>query len=132
MSREGSIASPSTSTSGSSGDLGWDSTELIEGVVYDVPPMYNREADTVMDLLDELQPVFPDDVVRNVVSVHVSEISMFDPDVYVIDGMRTLDPDWAVPVAAVKLVVEVSVTTQAHDRGPKLLAYAKAGCPRCG
>ncbi len=28
-----------------------------------------------------------------------------------------------------KLVVEVSVTTQAHDRGPKLVAYATAGVP---
>ncbi len=110
-------------------DLGWDSTELVEGVVYDVPPVFNRQADTVMDLLDELWPAFPDDLVRTVGSVHVSEISMFDPDVYVIDGSFVRDPDWATPAAAVKLVVEVSVTTQAHDRGPKLLAYAKAGVP---
>jgi len=110
-------------------DLGWDSTELIEGVVYDVTPEYNRHADTVMDLLDELRYAFPDDVVRIVGSMHVSGISMFDPDVYVIDGSFARDPDWAIPAVAVKLVVEVSVTTQAHDRGPKLIAYAKAGVP---
>lgn len=46
-----------------------------------------------------------------------------------IDGSFGRDPDWAIPVVAVKLVVEVSVTTQARDRGPKLIAYAKAGVP---
>ena len=80
-------------------------------------------------MLDELDVAFPDDVVRIVGSVHVSAISMFDPDVYVIDGSFARDPDGAIPAAAVKLVVEVSVTTQAHDRGPKLIAYAKAGVP---
>ena len=110
-------------------DFGWESTELVEGVVYDVSPEYNRHADTVMDLLHKLHGALPDDVVRNAGSVHVSEISMFDPDVYVIDGSFARDPDWAVPASAVKLVVEVAVTTQAHDRGPKLIAYAKAGVP---
>ncbi len=110
-------------------DFGWESTELVEGVVYDVSPEYNRHADTVMDLLHKLHAAFPDDVVRNAGSVHVSEISMFDPDVYVIDGSFARDPDWAIPASAVKLVVEVSVTTQAHDRGPKLTAYARAGLP---
>lgn len=61
-------------------DFGWESTELIEGVVYDVGPVYNRQAGTVMDLLDKLRAAFSDDVVRNVGSVHVSPISMFNPD----------------------------------------------------
>jgi len=34
-----------------------------------------------------------------------------------------------VPVVALKLVVEVSVSTQSRDRGAKLIAYAKAGVP---
>jgi Uma2 family endonuclease len=110
-------------------DFGWESTELVEGVVYDVTPELNRHAGTVMDLLDKIRIAFPDDVVRNVGSVHISPTSMFDPDVYVIDGSFVGDPDWAIPASAVKLVVEVSVTTQAHDRGPKLIAYAKAGLP---
>jgi Uma2 family endonuclease len=108
-------------------EFGWDTTELVEGVVYDVNAEYNRHAGTVMHVLDEVRAAFPDDIVRNVGSVHVSPISMFDPDVYVIDASAELDPDWAVPVGAMKLAVEVSVTTQAHDRGPKLRAYAKAG-----
>ena len=45
------------------------------------------------------------------------------------DGAASLDPDDAVPVSDVKLVVEVSVTTQARDRGPKLMAYARAAVP---
>ncbi len=110
-------------------DLGWQSTELVEGVVYDVTPELNRHADTVMDLLRRLDRAFPGDVVRNTGSVEVSDRSMFDPDIYVIDGSHVRDPDRAVPAAAIKLVVEVSVTTQAHDRGPKLLAYATAAVP---
>jgi len=108
-------------------DFGWESTELVEGVVYDVASEYNRHAGTVMDLLRKVEQAFPDDVVRVVGSVHVSPISMFDPDVYVIDRSAVLDPDWAVPVSAIKLAIEVSVTTQRRDRGPKLIAYAKAG-----
>ena len=108
-------------------DFGWESTELIEGVVYDVTPEYNRHAGTVMHVFRQLDRAFPDDDVRNVGSVHIGPISMFDPDVYVIDGSVVQDPDWAIPASAVKVVVEVSVTTQAHDRGPKLIAYAKAG-----
>jgi Uma2 family endonuclease len=110
-------------------DLGWESTELVEGVVYDVASEYDRHAGTVMDVLFKLHGALPDEVVRNAGSVLVSESSMFDPDVYVIDGSFVRDPDQPIPVASLKLVVEVSVTTQAHDRGPKLIAYAKAGVP---
>ena len=85
-------------------DFGWESTELVDGVVYDVSPEYNRHAGTVMDLLDKLRDAFPDDVVRVVGSVHVGPISMFDPDVYAIAGSFAQDPDWAIPASAVKLV----------------------------
>lgn len=109
--------------------LGWESTELVEGVVYDVTPDCNRHARTVMQVLFALHQALPDDEVRNAGSVQVSETSMFDPDVYVIDRRLDIDPEGAVPVAAVKLAVEVTVTTHAIDRGPKLTAYAKAGVP---
>lgn len=110
-------------------DLGWVSTELIEGVVYDVTPEYDRHAGTVMNVLDELREAFPRDVVRNVGSVQFSLTSLFDPDVYVIDGSFIRDPDRAVPATALKLAVEVSVTTQSYDHGPKLIAYAEASVP---
>ena len=110
-------------------DFGWESTELVEGVVYDVSPEYNRHRRTVMHLLWLLHAAFPDLEASNVGSVHLPTTSMFDPDVFLIDPAIELDDDHAVPVDAVRLAVEVSVTTQAHDRGPKLIAYAKAGVP---
>ncbi len=56
-------------------------------------------------------------------------MSIVDPDVYVVEIGAQFEPDDAIPVSAVKLIVEVSVTTQARDRGAKLVAYAKAGVP---
>lgn len=113
-------------------DFAWDSTELVEGVVYDLNAVYDRHAGTVVDLLDKLRETFPDDVVRNVGSVHVSPISMFDPDVYVIDGSFAPDPDWAIPASAVKLAVEVSVTPRRTTEDPSSLPTPRPACPRCG
>ncbi len=110
-------------------DFGWESTELVEGVVYDAAPEYDRHAGTVMRVLFALHDALPDAIVRNAGSVLVSEVSMFEPDVYVIDASFARDPDQAIPVVAIQLVVEVSVTSHAHDRGPKLIAYAKGGVP---
>jgi hypothetical protein len=72
---------------------------------------------------------FPHDVVRVVGSVQVSLTTIMDPDAYVIDGTFPRHPDRPIPIGAVKLVVEVSVTTQLHDGGPKLHAYAQAAVP---
>ncbi len=57
-------------------DFGWESTELVEGVAYDVTPEYNRHADTVMDLSHKLHAALPDDVVRHAGSVHVSDMTI--------------------------------------------------------
>jgi Uma2 family endonuclease len=110
-------------------DFGWESTELIEGVVYDVTPEFNRHMGTVMRVFRQLDAQFVDEAVINAGSVRLSRLSMVDPDVCVLDMNVPLDPDDAVPVAAVKLIVEVMVTSQSLDRGPKLIAYAKAGIP---
>ena len=110
-------------------DLGWTSTELIEGVVYDVTPEFDRHAGTVMTVLHQLEDAFPHDVVRVVGSVQLSSTTIMDPDAYVIDGTFPRHPDRPIPIGAVKLVVEVSVTTQLHDGGPKLAAYAQAAVP---
>ncbi len=110
-------------------DLGWESTELIEGVVYDVGSEYNRHAATVMHVFRLVDQHFTDGVVYNAGSVKLEVDTMFDPDIYVLDPTVALDPDDAVPVRAVTLAIEVSVTTQRHDRGPKLSAYARAGVP---
>jgi Uma2 family endonuclease len=108
-------------------DFGWESTELVEGVVYDVTPEYNRHAVTVRHVFFALDAHMPANATFNTGSVRLSSRSLVDPDVYVIDESVVLDPDGVVPGSAVRLAVEVSVTTQAHDRGPKLTAYAKAG-----
>ena len=60
-------------------DLGWTSTELIEGVVYDVTPEFDRHAGTVMTVLHQLEDAFPHDVVRVVGSVQVSPTSSTAP-----------------------------------------------------
>jgi Uma2 family endonuclease len=110
-------------------DLGWESTELIEGVVYDVTPEHNRHSRTVMHVLRALDAAMPVEATFNTGSVRLSPRSLVDPDIYVVDDASDLDPGDVVPASAVRLVVEVSVTTQAHDRGVKLAAYADAGIP---
>ena len=110
-------------------DLGWESTELIEGVVYDVTPEHNRHMTTVMRVFRRLDAVVGDERTVNAGTVVLSPATMFDPDVFVIAADAVLDPDGAVPVAHVELAVEVSVTSQRRDRGLKLRAYATAGVP---
>jgi len=110
-------------------DLGWESTELVEGVVYDVTPEYNRHRATVMRVFRCVDAAVGGELTNVSGSVRLGGSSMFDPDVFVLDGTTPLAPDDAVPDAAVVLAIEVSVTTQSRDRGPKLIAYAKAGVP---
>jgi Uma2 family endonuclease len=110
-------------------DLGWERTELIEGVVYDVTPEHNRHMTTVMRVFRRIDAVVGDERTVNAGSVRLSDLSMVDPDVMILAADAALDPEGAVPVACVELVVEVSVMSHRRDRGPKLIAYAKAGVP---
>ena len=110
-------------------DLGWESTELIEGVVYDVTPEYSRHAATVRHVFRGLDAHLGDDRTWFSGSVRLSAHSLVDPDVFVLDPSVALEPDDVIPVSALRLAVEVSVTTQRRERGPKLLAYARAGVP---
>ncbi len=41
-------------------DFGWESTELIEGVVYDVTPEHNRHMGTVMHVFRQLDAAVPE------------------------------------------------------------------------
>ena len=110
-------------------DLGWDSTELIEGVVYDVTPEYSRHAATVRHVFRLLDAHFGLDATWLAGSVRLSSHSLVDPDVFVLDPTIVLAPDDVLPVDGLTMAVEVSVTSQRRDRGPKLIAYAKAGVP---
>jgi len=110
-------------------DLGWESTELVEGVVYDVSPSYGLHTRTVMHVFRQIDALVARDTAFNVGSVLLSPRTLVDPDVYVVTNADVVTDLAATPGSAVILAVEVSVTTQAHDRGPKLIAYAKAGVP---
>jgi Uma2 family endonuclease len=109
--------------------FGWESTELIEGVVYDMPAEKNRHAMTVRNVGLALEAAFAPHRVFFSGSVDLSPLSMPEPDVRVIDGDIELDPDGYMPASAITLVVEVSVTTLSHDLGPKLGTYAKTRIP---
>jgi Uma2 family endonuclease len=109
--------------------FGWERTELIEGVVYDMPAEKNRHAITVRNTGLALETAFEPRRVFFSGTVDLSPRSMPEPDLRVIDGDVVLDPDDYVPASAVTLVVEVSVTTRNHDLGLKLGTYAKARIP---
>jgi hypothetical protein len=62
-------------------DFGWESTELVEGVVYDVTPEYSRHMGTVMHLFRLLDAWFPENATCNTGTVRIGPLSLFDPDV---------------------------------------------------
>lgn len=107
-------------------DFGWESTELIKGVVYDVTTEFNRHGETVKVVFKKLDAACPVDDVRPAGSVQLGARSLVDPDVFVIDGRAELEADAPVPAHAVKLAVEVSVSSLGRDLGSKLRAYAEA------
>jgi Uma2 family endonuclease len=109
--------------------LGWERTELIEGIVYTVPHEKNRHRMAVQNVRRLLDHHYPNDDVPTSGSVQLGIDSIVAPDVYVIDGASIQDPEGYVQGPTVLLVVEVSVTTLNKDLGPKLRAYAKAAIP---
>jgi len=64
-----------------------------------------------MRVFRQLDGQFPEETTFNAGSVRLSPMSMVDPDAYVVEAGVQLEPDDAIPVSAVKLIVEVSVTT---------------------
>ena len=108
--------------------LGWDRTELVEGVVYDMSAEYMPHGETVMRLLTLLQQSFPNQKVWNTTSVQLADGTEVQPDVYVFSNELATGRG-PVPASAVTLAVEVSSTTRRYDLGPKLRAYAGAGVP---
>jgi Uma2 family endonuclease len=111
-------------------DPALERTELIEGVVHDVSPEHALHLLTVEIFRGKLAARFPDDWVVASGSARFTDWTLFDPDVFVFP--RSAITDWYRPIdgTAVRLAVEVSVTTWRHDSGAKLRAYATAGVPR--
>lgn len=105
-----------------------DRLELLEGEIIDMGPQKSRHATAVTLVGDALRAVFGTGVtVRVQLPFALDDRSEPEPDVAVVPGLprdyRDSHPDRAL------LLCEVSDTTLAYDRGPKLRAYARAGIP---
>jgi Uma2 family endonuclease len=108
----------------------WERRELLDGVVYDMAAQYDLHGGTVVHVFRQLDRLFPHDKLRISSTVRLGRHSAPEPDVYVVDGSVDYDRNDVVPGELVKLVVEVSVTSQAKDLGVKLRIYAEHGVPQ--
>jgi Uma2 family endonuclease len=108
------------------GAFGDRRVELVEGVVYDMPPQDSPHATGVTKAQRALTAAFgPGFTVRQQMPLRLSRLSMPEPDLAVVPG----EPDdygKAHPKTA-ELVVEVTDTSQYHDRVRKVGIYALAG-----
>ena len=99
--------------------------ELIDGVVYEMPPQLSPHAATVMQAQEVLRDIFsPGFSLRCQMPLDVGTESMPEPDLAVVLGIPR-DYYAAHPTGAA-LVLEVADTSLQHDR-KKGGAYAKAG-----
>ena len=102
--------------------------ELRSGVLVEMNPQFVPHAAAKQELAtalrETLRELTSDLGVLIEVSVALDDLSMPTPDIVV---WRQFDTDGPVPVAAVQLIVEVSVTTIADDLGAKARLYAVAG-----
>lgn len=114
--------------------VGWDCpdgeprTELIDGLIYAMAPFSPPHIAVVNRLNEALMRVAAGDArvsVQN--TLRLDDGTEPEPDLVL---LRLETPEDRVPEAAdALLVVEVSVTTEAFDRGVKLARYAAAGIP---
>jgi Uma2 family endonuclease len=99
--------------------------ELIDGVVYEMPPQLSPHASTVMLAQEVLRDVFsPGFCLRCQMPLDVGAESMPEPDLAVVPGTPR-DYYTAHPTGAA-LILEVTDTSQSHDRKRKARSYAKA------
>lgn len=101
--------------------------ELIDGVVYEMTPQLSPHAATVMLAQDILREVFspPEFSVRCQMPLDVGTVSMPEPDLAIVPG--TPRDYYAAHPTRAALVLEVTDTTQDHDRKRKARIYAEAG-----
>jgi Uma2 family endonuclease len=100
--------------------------ELIEGEIIEMAPMLSPHWVTVGLTADEMRRIFHSGyIVSEQRPISLPDESEPEPDVAVIRG-RIRDFKNALPSGAA-LVVEVSDTTLAYDRGRKAALYARAG-----
>jgi Uma2 family endonuclease len=102
-------------------------TELIDGVIYHVLPISPLHGRVVAWLTAQLEGKYPDRVYTGV-TVEFPH-SQWEPDICVArEGARVEPYNW-LGGFDLALAVEVSVTSQSRDLGPKLRDYGRAGVP---
>ncbi len=104
-------------------------SELIEGEIWVVNSVWAWHAKTTArisaDLTFALRQLASDLVVYTSGSVDLADDSVPEPDVSVGDD----HDDKGIPLAKIRLAVEVSDSTRVHDLGKKSTVYARAGVP---
>lgn len=99
--------------------------ELVDGVIYDMSPQKGRHAKGIAKGIQALMAAFgPGYHVRPQSPLALGNYSMPEPDLAVIAG----DPDdYADHPSEAALVIEVTETSQYHDRKRKARLYAETG-----
>ncbi|HYO16806.1 MAG TPA: Uma2 family endonuclease [Thermoanaerobaculia bacterium] len=101
--------------------------ELIEGVLYDMPPQDSPHVTGLHLALAALRTVFPTSYIRIQSPLAVDDSSEPEPDLAVVPGsIRDYQDDH--PTTAL-LVVEIADSSLSHDRQRKIPLYARAGIP---
>lgn len=101
--------------------------ELIQGEIIQMPPMRNDHAVALGLAEERLRAVFAAGYwVRPQMPLHLGRRSAPEPDLAVVPGSPR---DYADHPTDAVLVVEVSDTTLAYDRGRKAVLYAAAAIP---
>jgi Uma2 family endonuclease len=108
-----------------SGTLAGERVELIDGTIIEMAPQKDAHALAVSNVTEELLLVFPRPFwVKGQSTLRLSDRSAPEPDVAVLPQRR--DTGRALHDVPL-LVVEVSDTTLAYDRGHKASLYASRG-----
>lgn len=101
--------------------------ELIEGEIWDMAPQKRPHFRTIRAVTEALEEAFGLDAdVQQQGPVAFLDASEPEPDIAVVSGSWA-DYDDHPTAADVLLGVEISFSSLAKDRGPKLAAYARAG-----
>jgi Uma2 family endonuclease len=101
--------------------------ELIGGRIVAMSPQNNPHANGLLLAYEELRRIFsPGHVVRMQLPLTLSPFSQPEPDLAVVRG--SIRDYTSLPTTAL-LVVEISDTTLAFDRGEKASLYASASIP---
>jgi len=101
--------------------------ELVEGVVYTMPPQSGPHATGIHLMAEALRSAFPRRYLRIQSPLSLGAQSEPEPDLAVVEGSARDYVD-AHPATAL-LVVEVADQSLRHDRGHKIPIYAAAGIP---